>query len=208
VPNLAQDPVQREYVRTLYSLTKTLDPTRPVIGNDGWEYLVGDMVGIHDYAFDAEDIRERYGSAEALQRTAREVRPFYRSITLERGELTNKPVLLTECGGISYRPAAGNRWFGYATVTTREDFLAKYSDLMHAILDCPPLAGFCYTQLTDTGHETNGLLSDQREPKLDPKSVRMVTSRHSASIPGDMMRAIQDAQGVSPFSSPSVESGQ
>src|SRR5205807_1868292 len=100
------------------------------------------------------------------------------------------------------------RWFGYATVTTGEDLLSKYSDLMHAIQDCPTLAGFCYTQLTDTGHETNGLLTDQREPKLDPTSVRMVTARHSASMPGDMMRAIQDAQGVTPFSSPSVESGQ
>ena len=28
---------QRHYVQALYHLTKTLDPTRPVIGNDGWE---------------------------------------------------------------------------------------------------------------------------------------------------------------------------
>ncbi len=204
VPNLASDPVQRQYVNALYSLTKTLDPTRPVIGNDGWEYLVGDMVGIHDYAFEAAVILERYGSRDALETTAREIRPYYRSILLGGEEMTGKPVLLTEYGGISYRPASGTRWFGYATVTSAEELLAKYKELTDAILDCPTIVGFCYTQLTDTGQETNGILTATREPKLDPARVRMITQRPSASMPGDMMRVIQDAQGVSPFSSPTV----
>ena len=55
VPNLARDPAQRHFVQALYHLTKSLDPTRPAIGNDGWEHLVGDIYGIHDYAFDGAD---------------------------------------------------------------------------------------------------------------------------------------------------------
>ena len=41
----------RYYVRSLYYLTKTLDPTRPVVGNDGWESvaMATDIIGIHDY---------------------------------------------------------------------------------------------------------------------------------------------------------------
>ena len=40
---------QRHSVEALYHLTKTLDPTRPVIGNDGWESVATDIIGIHDY---------------------------------------------------------------------------------------------------------------------------------------------------------------
>ena len=35
-------PRERHYVEALYHLTKTLDPTRPVIGNDGWESVATD----------------------------------------------------------------------------------------------------------------------------------------------------------------------
>jgi beta-galactosidase/beta-glucuronidase len=49
VPNLPNNPRERHYVQALYHLTKTLDPTRPVIGNDGWESSATDIIGIHDY---------------------------------------------------------------------------------------------------------------------------------------------------------------
>src|SRR5262249_25684264 len=46
VPDLPDSPAQRHYVQALYHLTKTLDPTRPVIGNDGWESIATDIIGI------------------------------------------------------------------------------------------------------------------------------------------------------------------
>ena len=55
VPALESDPAQQDYVRGLYHLTKALDPTRPVIGNDGWEHVVSDVWGIHDYTHDGRD---------------------------------------------------------------------------------------------------------------------------------------------------------
>lgn len=36
VPDLPAIEAQRHYVQGLYHLTRTLDPTRPVVGNDGW----------------------------------------------------------------------------------------------------------------------------------------------------------------------------
>ena len=48
VPNLPDNPRERHYVQALYHLTKTLDPTRPVVGNDGWESIATDIIGIHD----------------------------------------------------------------------------------------------------------------------------------------------------------------
>jgi hypothetical protein len=42
------------------------------------------------------------------------------------------------------------------------------------------LAGFCYTQLADTGQETNGLVTDARVPKLPVETIRrMVQGPHA-----------------------------
>jgi hypothetical protein len=99
--------------------------------------------------------------------------------------------MLTEFGGISYAPAAGAPWHGYGTVTTAAAFLAKYRDLLDAVLDSPVVSGFCYTQLTDTEQETNGLLTADRVPKLDPAALRAITRRASAAVPGEVISDIQ-----------------
>jgi beta-galactosidase/beta-glucuronidase len=201
VPALERDPSQRHYVQALYHLTHALDPTRPVIGNDGWEHVVSDVVSIHDYALDGATLRERYGSPEALDRTLRLVQPHYRTIILPTTQRNGQPVMLTEWGGISYAPNPGEPWYGYGTVGDAESFLAKYTELTQAILDCPTIAGFCYTQLTDTEQETNGLLAADRTPKLDMAAVRAVTARASAAVPGEIISSIQATAEVTVFQS-------
>jgi len=200
VPNLAGDPAQRTYVQGLYYLTKTLDPTRPAIGNDGWEHLVGDIYGIHDYTCEGTALRERYGSVEAVERTLRgEVQPQQHAVTLPGYRRVGEPIMITEFGGLSYKPDEDELWFGYATVTSQEQFLATYRELVEAILDSPAIAGFCYTQLTDTQQETNGLLTADREPKLDPAAISAITRSPTAAMPGDVIRQIQESRGVTPF---------
>ena len=74
VPNLPTSAAERHYVQALYHLTKTLDPTRPVIGNDGWESVATDIIGIHDYDSDPERIAQalsrRRSAAAAVQARA------------------------------------------------------------------------------------------------------------------------------------------
>jgi hypothetical protein len=183
-------------VRGLYHLTKALDPTRPVIGNDGWEHLASDVWGIHDYALDGATIRERYGDHEALERTLYTVQPHYKTIVMPEYRRSGEPVMLTEMGGISYAPAEGQKWFGYGTVDTPDAFVEKYEDVVGAVLDCPTVVGFCYTQLTDTEQETNGLLLADRTPKLDTERIRAITARPSAAIPGEVLLNIQNAAEV------------
>ena len=79
--------------------------------------------------------------------------------------------VLSEMGGISYHAEAGRPWFGYGTVGNPDELLAKYEELVRAVLDSPGLAGFCYTQLTDVEQEINGLLTYDRRPKVDPEQV-------------------------------------
>jgi beta-galactosidase/beta-glucuronidase len=199
VPSLEQDAAQQHYVRALYHLTHAIDPTRPVIGNDGWEHVVTDVLGIHDYALDGETLRQRYGTPEQLERTLRSVQPHFRTILLSETRRAGQPVMLTEWGGISYAPDPGQPWFGYGTVSDAEGFLAKYAELITAILDSPTIAGFCYTQLTDTEQETNGLLKADRTPKLDPEALRALTARASAAIPGEIISSIQATAEVTSF---------
>jgi beta-galactosidase/beta-glucuronidase len=176
VPNLARDPAQRHYVQALYHLTKALDPTRLTLGNEGFEHSISDIYGIHDYSFEGSTLREHYGSREAVQKTLQEAQPGGHTLMLPSYEYTKGPIMLTEVGGISLQPESDVTWHGYGTVADRDAFLSKYRELIDAILDSPVIAGLCYTQLTDTGQETNGLLTAEREPKLDLAAVRAITS--------------------------------
>jgi beta-galactosidase/beta-glucuronidase len=193
IPNAAQNAEQRHYAQALYHLTKALDPIRPVIENDGWEHISTDILSIHDYAFDSDTLRMRYGDAEAMRRTLQHVQPGYHQILLNGTQQHDEPVMLTEFGGVSYEPNGDENWHGYGTVADRAAFLAKYRELVDAILDSAVVAGFCYTQLTDTGQETNGLLTENREPKLDPAKVRKITARASNAVPGEIVTQKQQA---------------
>ncbi len=190
VPALGRSPAQQAYVRGIYQLTHALDGTRPVMGNDGWENVANDIYGVHDYTRSGDDIRERYGSLDAVERTIREVQPNYHSLSVKGTIRGDEPVVLTECGGISFSDAStGGETFGYGTARDPDEFLRQYEELLDALLECRGLAGFCYTQLCDVEQETNGLLTAQRSAKVDPAAIREITQRASAANPGDAMTA-------------------
>ena len=66
---------QRDSSTALYHLTKALDPTRPVIANDGWEHTRQRHPGRPRLRPTGELLRERYGSREAVDRAARRPAP-------------------------------------------------------------------------------------------------------------------------------------
>ena len=142
---------------------------------------------------------------EATEHTLDEVQPHHHTLLHPGTQRTNEPIMLTEIGGISYSPQPGEAWHGYGTVTDSDAFLAKYRELVDAILDSPAIAGFCYTQLTDTDQETNGLLTAEREPKLDPAAIHQITSRVSAAVPGDVIRQMQKVQEMTSFADGTAE---
>ncbi|WP_288432395.1 sugar-binding domain-containing protein [uncultured Deinococcus sp.] len=163
VPDLRTHPRARHLVQSLYHLARSLDDTRPVLGNDGWETMVGDLIGIHDYTPRAKVLKRRYGTPEKTWTTLRHDQPGGRQLLL--GDLDpGTPVILSEFGGVAYAPGGESGW-GYSRVRSSEDFLEVYAELLGAVNRCMGLAGFCYTQLTDTFQERNGLLTEKREPK-------------------------------------------
>ncbi len=47
--------------------------------------------------------------------------------------------------------------------------------LLRALHACRGIAGFCYTQLTDTFQEQNGLLTADRQPKFEVARIAQAT---------------------------------
>ena len=85
VPDLPTNPAHRDYVLALYHLTKTLDPRRPVVGNDGWEHVATDLITIHDYASNPAVLRERYATPESVDLVLHRQQPGGRALTLLPG---------------------------------------------------------------------------------------------------------------------------
>jgi beta-galactosidase/beta-glucuronidase len=187
--HIAQDDRQRHYATALYHLTKALDGTRPVISNDGWEHTESDIWGVHDYATHGASLRERYATPEAVRRVLRDRRPGRNRVLLGDPVDRGQPVVLTEFGGLSYAPAAGEKWFGYGTVSSAEELTERLRGLVDAVLDNPELAGFCYTQLTDTEQERNGLLTENREPKLPVETIHEILTRPARAVPSEEVDA-------------------
>ncbi len=184
VPDLPSNPAHRDLVRALYHLTKTLDPTRLVIGNDGWEHVATDILGIHDYTHKPEKLLERYGNEDATARTLS--RPWGRTLVLAGERDAGLPVMLTEFGGVAFAPDEARGW-GYQRSADSGEFLASYQALLGAVHECEGLSGLCYTQLTDTFQEKNGLLYEDRTPKADLAALAQATSgeRYSWEVDRD-----------------------
>ena len=175
VPNLPENPRERHYVEALYHLTKTLDPTRPVIGNDGWESVATDIIGIHDYDDQPERMAKRYHSDDERPRLFKRERPGGRLLVLGGQQHADLPLMLTEFGGIALARNDQRSW-GYSVAKTGDDFARRYERLLGVVRELQIIAGFCYTQFTDTYQEANGLLFADRTPKVAIERIAAATA--------------------------------
>ncbi len=173
VPNL-YDHRQSAHLKAMYWLTKSLDPTRPVIDNDGWEHTdTTDLFGIHDYARTGDILVSKYknvkGAGSPFPRNGREA--------LAPGFSYNgAPIFLSEFGGISYIAPGSNvpsdAW-GYAGVEPNQAAaFARLKSLWEGIAQLPNIMAICYTQLTDVEQEINGLMTYDRKLKFDPAEIK------------------------------------
>jgi beta-galactosidase/beta-glucuronidase len=178
VQDIARSEPQRQYVRALATLTRALDPTRPVVSNDGWEHVDSDIFTVHDYTTDPVVLAERYATTGGVRHLPDRMGPQDRVLSLSdelsAGVRTGAvPVMVSEFGGISF--SADGTW-GYATVDSDGAYRDLLGGLFAAVGDRSAVAGFCYTQLTDTMQEANGLLTADRVPKLPIDVMRDIVT--------------------------------
>jgi len=185
VPELTAMQSQRHAVEALYHLTKTLDATRPVIGNDGWESSATDIIGIHDYDANSEQLRQRYADVKTELLFDRR-RPGGRVLTLDGYPHRGQPIMLTEFGGIALiadANKAGGTW-GYSTARDGAELTEMFERLLEAVVHTALFSGFCYTQFADTFQEANGLLRADRTPKIPLARIAECTTASRMHIRG------------------------
>ena len=175
IQQAAHDQAQRDFEQGVVHLTRALDPTRPIVANDGWEQVETDIIAIHDYRSQAETMRSRYRDRAAVEDLLRGLGPEGRPLVLG-GDVAQACVMLTEFGGIAFDPDQDEDGWGYISASSAADYASQLAELFSAVRDSRILAGFCYTQLTDTAQEVNGLVRANREPKLSIDQMRTIVT--------------------------------
>lgn len=168
-------PRAEAHLMAAYYVTHALDGTRPVVSNDGWQHALTDMVTIHEYTQDWQDLKSRL---EAFLNAPHSTAFTHGRLTLLPGYDNRKaPILVTEFGGVKVEEQGAEGWgYGKAAASYAE-MAERIRDLVSAILSQPRIQGFCYTQLTDVQQEVNGLLTIGRQPKVPLETLREIFGR-------------------------------
>lgn len=170
---------QQAFTESIYYLTKSMDSMRPVIVNDGWEHTISDIITLHDYEEDGDVFFERYnGNLEKLM-SSEIYHSQFKSSMAEGFPYRGQPIIISEFGGIAFSGGGEGDW-GYGnTVSTQEEFLARFDKITTAIKRLPYVVGYCYTQVSDVQQEINGLLDARHEYKLPPEKIKEVNCREA-----------------------------
>lgn len=176
--NDPRDPRQLAHLRAMYHLTKTLDASRLVIDNDGWEHTeTTDLFAVHDYTARGAGLLDRWSKVETKKGSP--LPPNGRAYLAPGIEYNGTPLYLSEFGGIAFIPEGHkvpeSSW-GYSGIEkTAEDVYSRLRGQYEAIAKLP-FMGVCYTQLTDVEQEINGLLTYDRKMKFEAKRLKEINA--------------------------------
>ncbi|MHA6528829.1 glycoside hydrolase family 2 protein [Paenibacillus sp. BAC0078] len=171
IQNIIHDARQQKFTEGIYYLTKSIDPYRPVVTNDGWEHTISDILTLHDYVERGEDLYETYKDKDAITGNSGTYNEW--KFAFAQGySYKGQPIIISEYGGIAFKSEHG---WGYGNqVDSEEAFLERFGSITRAIKAIPFISGYCYTQITDVQHEVNGLLTEDRKPKVALEKIREI----------------------------------
>ena len=167
---------EQHFTEMIYHLTKSMDPYRPVIVNDGWEHTVSDIITLHDYEENGDIFYKRYVEYQKEILNSDVYHCGFKSAMANGYTYHGQPVIISEYGGIAFNN--DDSGWGYGNkVNTKEEFIERFDDITTAVKKLPYCCGFCYTQVTDVQQEINGLMDIDRNFKVDPKVIREINER-------------------------------
>ncbi len=167
-------PVIRSWALKVVETTRLADPTRLVVDNSGWLHRDTDLLDVHHYvstAAKSEVIYQRlkkpwgtyslFGNSIGMViRGAPMLSPLFYGV-----KYSGQPIIVSEYGG-----------FGFYK-TAEKTLLDNYRDYTLAIGKYPYLQGFCYTQEYDVEQEKNGLLDENRNPKVPLAEIKKINDQ-------------------------------
>jgi hypothetical protein len=171
----------------LFWATKSFDLTRPVIDASGYSHRVAstDVWDSHDYEQDPTLLAENYVhllEGNPFINSHKDGRPY--SIPY-----AGQPFMVSEFGGTWWNPdtiddSAGHdrdaSWGYGEPIGSEAEFYGRFRGLIEALLSNPDIFGYCYTQLTDTFQEQNGIYRFDRTRKLDVERLRQIQMQATA----------------------------
>ena len=165
IPNVSINENEQNFANSLYYVTKSIDKTRPVIANDGWEHTLADIITIHDYEQNGKLLYEKYNDEELSIINNKKEHNGKRKLFSENYAYNGQPIIMSEYGGIALISDEG---WGYGThVKDENEFIKRYEELTNAIKNTNYITGYCYTQLSDVQQEINGLVDENRNEKFN-----------------------------------------
>ena len=142
----------QEWVRSMYLLNKSLDPTRLVEDNSACnnDHVQTDINSWHVYlpAYRWEEFNARYD---------RRTYPGTYFNYIGGNQMTDVPMINSECGNV----------WGYNGSTGDVDFTWDYHAMMNSFHRHPKIGGWLYTEHHDVINEWNGYVRFDRTPKID-----------------------------------------
>ncbi|WP_439592957.1 glycoside hydrolase family 2 protein [Microbacterium sp.] len=179
-----------DVTHAMYLATKLADPSRPVVDASGYSHRVrgADIYDGHDYEQDPVAFAANHAGLATGD-------PY---VNLRNDEVISigyggQPYFVSEYGGIWWNPAIAETadadsqdaerrgsWGYGQRVRSVEEWHARFAGLTDALLDDRLMFGYCYTQLTDTFQEENGLYYADRTPKFDIARIADVQNRPAA----------------------------
>ena len=200
-------PDETQYPRFIvdaYTITKQLDPSRPVNTVSGGQHIVTDIWTEHHYEQNPDKLREiiynngnMYVRRHSVQARHRGNVGFNRPVLNDpytfptyKGDI---PYILDEFGGIKCmeaNPAKDGAW-GYGDAAqTKEDFYKRLEAQVRGLIEMSDkMWGYCYTQLTDVMQEQNGIYYYDRGVKYDMERVRKI---FQMPLPGSNEKAAKN----------------
>ncbi len=174
IPEVSICEKEQNFATTLYYLTKSIDDTRPVISNDGWEHTISDIITIHDYKQDNELLYQEYSDKEMKVLNNLEEYNGKHRLFASGYKYEGQPVIMSEYGGIAINSEEG---WGYGKqVKDEKELIERFSKLTKTIKNISYISGYCYTQLTDVQQEINGLMNTERNYKIEPNIIRNINN--------------------------------
>ena len=144
-----------------FEMTKAADPTRIYDATSGWFWR------------SKSDVDSRH--------------VYFKEVEL--GKVTERPIVISEFGGYSYRVEGhlfGEQNYGYTSLDDRQafedKFVALYENEILPIINSG-VSALVYTQVSDVEDETNGIMTyDRRVTKLDVVRIHDLMMRIRGAI--------------------------
>ncbi len=162
--------VEQYFARSLYYLTKSLDDTRLISTNDGFETIEeSDILGIHDYDIkNEEEFPIKYnGNYDGMH-------PQGFALFADGQKYRGQPLLLTEFGGFAFIQDQKDQAWSYGNGAKDEKELCSRIHALIQGIAKTSFQGYCYTQFSDVQQEVNGLLYADRTPKVPLEQLKKI----------------------------------